>query len=330
MLPFLRIIPAVLLLVQLAKVDAYFPMKSALQRHDRPYLQFRWMRQRRQRGREVVLYTQKEGKSMLELAKERAAAIAASGTGESSGSSSSISGSVGGSLSSSSSNVNSMEGKLELKDDFPKRFKVAETDPNEIRREAVRKAAEERQKTQKEEGSSVDTTTTAGAIFGSLNIDDLNSRMQESTVNQPRPLKLERKEEDLNGIEPYKPFQFSVVAGFMAYVGWKLTIYMTDNFGVSLLDSEYYPVQRFTIVARNIIIGLTTIFASFSGCIAIGLIGLGIAVSIGVAKGELDPTVERKDTQLSEEKLGQIQSITDVFNSLTGADNNDNNTASKK
>ena|ERR1711871_151819 len=167
--------------------------------------------------------------------------------------------------------------------------------------------------------SSEDKVST-GAVFGTLNIDDLNARMQKSSVNQPRSLKLERREEDLNGIEPYKPFQFSLVAGFMAYAGWQLTIYMTDNFGVSLLDSEFYPVQRFTIVARNIIIGLTTIFSSFSACIALGLVGLGVAVSIGVAKGELDPTVERKDTQLSEEKLGQIQTITDVFNSLSGAD----------
>ena len=132
-----------------------------------------------------------------------------------------------------------------------------------------------------------------------------------------------RKEEDLNGIEPYKPFQFSLVAGAMAVLGWKLTIFMTDNFGVSLLDSEYYPIQRFTIVARNIIIGLSTIFSSFSACIAVGLVGLGIAVSIGVAKGELDPTVERKDIQFSEERDGQIKSITDVYRSLAGGDADD-------
>ena len=236
-----------------------------------------------------------------------------------------MSSSSSSSSSSSGGGIDSVESRVEFKDDFPKQFKLAETDPNEIRRETERnKAIKERRN--KQEESKVDKTST-GAIFGSLNIDDLNARMQESSMNQPKSLKLERREEDLNGIEPYKPFQFSLVAGFMAYTAWKLTIYMTENFGISLLDSEYYPIQRFTIVARNIIIGLTTIFASFSGCIAIGLIGLGIAVSIGVAKGELDPTVERKDTQLSKEKKGQMQAITDVFNSLTGADNDD---ASKK
>ena len=302
------ILLALQLLIPLAHVEAYLRIVNRFPRSKDH------SERKDQRRLKNVIQAQKEGKSMLELAKERAAAKAAAAAGGAS--ESSVSSSSNGGSSSSNAYTFEGEGKLEFKDDFPRRFKLKETDPNTLR-------AGTTQSTLIEEKSQRQSTTEkqpTGAIFGSLSIDDLNARMQQSSVTQPKPLNLERKEEDLNGIEPYKPFQFSLVAAFMAFIGWKFTIYMTENFGVSLLDSEFYPVQRFAIVARNVIIGLSTIFASFSGCIALGLVGLGIVVSIGVAKGELDPTLERKDTQLSEEKIGQIQTITDMFTSLRGTD----------
>ena len=76
--------------------------------------------------------------------------------------------------------------------------------------------------------------------------------------------------EDLNGIQPYTPFVFSVVAAGIVYcmcisVGkfnelylsisigmsfsaWQVTSYLASHFAVQLLDSEIYPVQRLAVV----------------------------------------------------------------------------------
>ena len=93
----------------------------------------------------------------------------------------------------------------------------------------------------------------------------------------------------LVGIEPLTPLKFSVVAGLMAFLGWQITFYMSGHFAVDFLNSEFYPVQRVAIVARNLVVGIFTIGTAFSGIISLGLILLGITVGVGVAKGELDP-----------------------------------------
>jgi hypothetical protein len=163
-----------------------------------------------------------------------------------------------------------------MQDDFPKSFKVKETDQNEIRRETERL-----ERANANTWESTQQKKKEGAVFGSLSIEDLNARLQE-TEPAGKPLKLEQKLEDLNGIKPSTPFQFSAVAALMAYGGFKITSYMTDNFAVQLLDSELYPVQRFATFSRNIVVGILTLGTSFSAIICLGLIGLGIAVTSGV------------------------------------------------
>lgn len=80
----------------------------------------------------------------------------------------------------------------------------------------------------------------------------------------------------------------------MCAVGWKLSNYLSAHFAINFVTSEFYPVQRLAIVARNVIVGITTLGTGFSGLIAMGLLALGVAVSIGVAKGELDPNKIRE------------------------------------
>lgn len=129
------------------------------------------------------------------------------------------------------------------------------------------------------------------ATFGSVSIDDLKSRMveREPLVSKPLP----KRTEDLNGINPVTPLTFSIVAGAMAVAGWQLAAYFTANFAISFLTSDLYPVQRMAIVARNLVVGISTLAAAFSGMVCIGLIALGVVVAIGVAKGELDPNKPR-------------------------------------
>ena len=127
--------------------------------------------------------------------------------------------------------------------------------------------------------------------FGSASIEDFKA----STVPvEGKPQQLVTKPEDINGIQPGKPFLFSLVAGGMALVGWKLSNYLSAHFAVQFLTSEFYPVQRIAIVARNVIVGIVTLGTGFSGMIALGLFGLGVAVTVGVLKGELDPNKPRE------------------------------------
>lgn len=75
----------------------------------------------------------------------------------------------------------------------------------------------------------------------------------------------------------------------MAYLGYLFSTYLIKHLAIDFVDSEIYPIQRAAIVIRNLVIGISTLATGFSAVVCIGLIGLGIAVTIGVLKGELDP-----------------------------------------
>jgi hypothetical protein len=107
----------------------------------------------------------------------------------------------------------------------------------------------------------------------------------EGSESKPLPRKLE----DLNGINPLIPLLGSAVPFAMAYAGYQLSVYLTANFAVGFLSSDIYPVQRAAIVARNIMVGFSTLATAFSGVIGVGLLALGVVVAAGVMRGELDP-----------------------------------------
>lgn len=125
--------------------------------------------------------------------------------------------------------------------------------------------------------------------FGSYTIDKIkNFDSGRKFSNAPV------KKEDLNGVNPLITTFASIIPAGMSFVGWKVSSYLADNFAVQFLDSDIYPVQRAAVVARNLVVGISTLATGFSGVVAIGLFILGITVGIGVLKGELDPTKENK------------------------------------
>lgn len=131
------------------------------------------------------------------------------------------------------------------------------------------------------------------ATFGSLSVDDLKTRMTKIDATKTRGTgkwkDLPSRPEDLNGINPIIPLLFSAFPALMAYAGWRASSYLTANFAIQFIDSEIYPVQRLAIVLRNVVVGITTLATGFTGAIGLGLFAMGIAVAIGVMKGELDP-----------------------------------------
>lgn len=123
-------------------------------------------------------------------------------------------------------------------------------------------------------------------VFGAVDFEELYSRSGGSS----RRFKTGNiNKEDLNGIEPSTPFIFATVPIAMCAVGYQISVFLAQHFAIQYVDSEVYPVQRLAIVGRNFVVGIVTLATGFSGVIALGLIIMGIAVTIGVAKGELDP-----------------------------------------
>ena len=140
--------------------------------------------------------------------------------------------------------------------------------------------------------SSTSSKPRLSATFGSLSVEDLKSRMvAQPTYDSEKGWKeLPSRTEDLNGINPIVAIVSSTFPAGMAIVGWQLSAYLTANFAVQYVTSEIYPVQRLAIVARNLVVGVTTLATGFSAVISLGLFALGVAVAIGVLKGELDPS----------------------------------------
>lgn len=128
------------------------------------------------------------------------------------------------------------------------------------------------------------------SIFGDLSVQDLVAEREER-IRQRGGRRSQK--EDLNGIDPLTPFLFSTVPAVMSLVGWQISTYLAANFAIQYLDSELYPVQRIAIVGRNLVVGLFTLQSGFCASISLGLFLLGVTVTVGVAKGELDPAKKK-------------------------------------
>jgi hypothetical protein len=98
-----------------------------------------------------------------------------------------------------------------------------------------------------------------------------------------------KRKPDLNGIKPWTPFVYAVAAALLSAGGWQVCSYLATHFATTFVDSPTYQIQRAAIIARNLVVGITALFTGFSGVIAVGLVLLGAAVTIGVLKGDLNP-----------------------------------------
>ncbi len=122
-----------------------------------------------------------------------------------------------------------------------------------------------------------------------MSIDDLKDRMVESEYGTQSWENLPDRKEDLNGINPTTTILFSVFPVLASFGLFKLSAFLTDTFALDYIDSSIYPVQRLAIVARNLVVGLSTLATGFTGVIGVGLFVLGCRVAYGVLTGELDP-----------------------------------------
>lgn len=91
----------------------------------------------------------------------------------------------------------------------------------------------------------------------------------------------------------------------MSLLAWKASVYLTENFAIQFLDPTRnpYPVQRVAIVGRNLVVGLSTLAAGFSGVVALGMIAMGLVVAVGVMKGELNPNIDTNQSRKNDDEI---------------------------
>ena len=142
---------------------------------------------------------------------------------------------------------------------------------------------------EEDKGAGKAAESQGSATFGGMSIDDLQSRMQESPYRAQSWDDLPDQKEDLNGINPVTTIAFSVLPMGMCYLLVQVTSWLSEHFAIDQVDSDIYPVQRGAVVARNLVVGISSLATGFTGVVGVGLLAMGIAVAVGVTKGELDP-----------------------------------------
>ena len=95
---------------------------------------------------------------------------------------------------------------------------------------------------------------------------------------------------DLNGVNPVVCLTGGVFALIAAGGLWYGTQELGTFFALHPVETEVYFVVRASQVVRNVAMGLISLASGFFFVTGLGIFGLGVRVTYGVAMGELDPT----------------------------------------
>ncbi|CAN0350625.1 unnamed protein product [Ascophyllum nodosum] len=111
------------------------------------------------------------------------------------------------------------------------------------------------------------------------------------TIPTEESKKIQRREEDLNGVNPFYAMLGAVVAGVMSFGSWKATVWLAGvYYSNPAPESDILAVARLTAFLKQAVVGM---FALGTGVFGVNALGMGIMsgiVLVGVAKGELDPS----------------------------------------
>lgn len=108
---------------------------------------------------------------------------------------------------------------------------------------------------------------------------------------------------DLNGVNPVVALTGSLFALGVAAGLWYATGQLASFFTLHPVTSDVYFVQRSAGLIRNVSMGLVSLASGFFGVTGLGIFLLGVRVSYGVMKGELDPTPIKRNQQVRTDKV---------------------------
>ncbi|CAM9786027.1 unnamed protein product [Ectocarpus sp. 12 AP-2014] len=105
--------------------------------------------------------------------------------------------------------------------------------------------------------------------------------------------KIKRKEEDLNGVNPFYAILGAGGAAAMSFGSWKATLWLAQAYySKPAEESDILAVARMTSFIKQAVVGLFALGAGIFGVTALGMGVMAAIVAVGVAKGELDPSPE--------------------------------------
>lgn len=111
---------------------------------------------------------------------------------------------------------------------------------------------------------------------------------------------------DLNGIKPTDLLIGATAYGVTCWASWQFTNVAGQFFADNPMDTAFYVVARITSLARVIVVGMGALGAGVTGIAAVGQLALAVQISIGIAKGEIDPNAPRTLPN-GERKIGELE-----------------------
>lgn len=137
----------------------------------------------------------------------------------------------------------------------------------------------------------------------------------EALMPTEKPAPPENKPVDLNGIKPRDLLIGAGTYAIVCFLAVQFTQASANFFNEHPpRETDFYFVQRFTGLARVVVVACGALGAGVTGIASAGQALLAVQVALGIAKGELDPNAER--VLANPEKKLEIEKM---FSMMSGA-----------
>lgn len=84
----------------------------------------------------------------------------------------------------------------------------------------------------------------------------------------------------MSDVNPVVAVLSSVVTLVAAFYMWQFTTFLATSFAEHPFQSDFYPIQRFSSLMRQIVVGGSSLFTGLTAATGIGVGALGIYVAI--------------------------------------------------
>lgn len=106
-----------------------------------------------------------------------------------------------------------------------------------------------------------------------------------------------REEVDISDVNPVVAMTSSVATVCAAYFMWKFTTFMTISFAEHPFQSDFYPIQRFAGLIRQVVVGASSLLTGLTAAAGIGVGVLGVKVALDPPSSRQISTVDPATTE---------------------------------